>query len=78
MAKRINNKPCIIEPKSYNEILLCEYNYEQVIEHIKKHKEEDNNKINHTIFNPNIDIEALYNYVLDNLDKDNFLLKTLM
>lgn len=70
------NQSCDIEPKIYVENLLCEYNYERVIEHIKKHKEEDNNKINHTIFNPNIDIENLYNYVLDNLNEDNFIINS--
>lgn len=70
--KNMLNKPCTIEPKSYNEALLCEYKYEQVIEHIKKHKEEDNNKINHTIFNSEFDIEELYKYAIENINENNF------
>lgn len=70
------NQSCDIEPESYVEKLLFNYDYNQVINHIQKHKEENNNKLNHTIFNSNIDIESLYNYVLDNLNDDNFVINS--
>lgn len=63
---------CEAEPKNYLENLMIEYNYETVIEHINKHKEPDETKLNHTIFNENIDIEELYEYALDQIKEENY------
>ena len=70
--KNMLNEKHNIEPKNYIENLLNDYNYQGVIKHINKHKEMDETKINHTIFNENIDLEELYKYVILNINDDNF------
>ena len=41
---------------------LLDYNENYAIEHIRKHLDENNNKITHTIFNENVDIKELFYY----------------
>jgi len=71
--KGMMGQSCEVEPRCYIETLLIDYDYDLVIEHINKHKEPDETKISHTIFNENIDTYELYNYALDQINEENYL-----
>ena len=68
----IKNSNCYIGNLIYN------YDINLVIEHIEKHKYEDKSKKFHTIFSSDIDIYELYNYALENINKDNLIIKQFM
>ena len=62
-----------IEVKSKRYIInqIINYNYNQAIEHIAKHKYENKNKIVHTVFNDEISIEELIKMIKPHLILEN-------
>ena len=56
-----------IKPLNDFQRLLLSYDYDLVIKHIKSHLDANGEKRLHTIFNENIDIEELYNYILEKI-----------
>lgn len=61
-----------LKVKRYTDMLINYYNKDLVLEHIEKHKYEDDNNVRHTIFSDDIDINELYNHVINNINEDNF------
>lgn len=57
-----------INELSYTEQQIISYDEQKALEHIKKHQEEDENKIVHTLFEPELDLEELFYFVQNNLD----------
>ena len=57
---------------SYVELQIINYDKERAIEHIKLHQKPDSTKENHSIFSDNINIENLYEEVLDHLNDETF------
>ena len=70
--KSVMGIPFDAEPKNYLESLMVDYNYQDVIDHINKHKENDDTKLNHTLFYENINVEELYQYALDQIKDENY------
>lgn len=70
LNKKTNRE--LLEPVNYVSSLVCEYNKYYVIEHISRHKEINENKLNHTVFYSHIDIYDLYNFALANISNENF------
>ena len=65
----INEEPQVMR---YTDSLIMNYDKESVIEHISKHKYEDESNDKHTIFNDDIEVEEVYNYAINNLNEKNF------
>lgn len=59
---------------NYTEKLLYNYDKNLVIEHIAKHKIENNDKRIHSVFNNKIDINELYCFAQDNIKEENFII----
>lgn len=65
------NIPNTKEPGNYSELQMISFDKEIAIDHIKKHCYYVNDETAHTLFNENIDIDELYDYVTDTIDDDN-------
>lgn len=62
----------------YSTKQIINYSKEEAIEHIKKHKEEQKDKIIHSVFSPDIDVEELFDYASNHIGDDNFKYNNLM
>lgn len=72
LKKKLNLK-ISEEPNTYTEKLIINYDKQEVIEHISLHRVENSEKEIHSLFFPNINIEELYDYAVNNINENNYI-----
>ena len=62
-----------ITSNSYIDKLIVNYDKKLVLKHISKHKYSDYNKLKHTLFNYDIDVEEIYDFAYNNINEANYI-----